>query len=155
MPTQADWLQAAKRNALDGVGIGLTVGAAFSVWVTVLRLAGGTQAFEKLGTTYPTVMASYGVGGLLVGLCYGLLTPLRRWTLGVMVTAFLCAAVAYGLIGLLTTPRERWGADVPPIAVGLGLFASLFFGLDDAWGKCKRRRAQRRGSDTSPGGGAA
>ena len=136
-----DRLRALQRNTLDGLWLGLAVALGFSAWVTFQYVRGHTRVMDELHVGYGAVIGTYFVAGLVGGTLYGALKPLRRYTLGVMVVAFICAALAYGLIGLAVEGPARWSSEVPPFALFGGTVAALFFGLDDAWGKFKRRRA--------------
>jgi hypothetical protein len=101
-------LRLLQRNLVKGVGLGLFLATGFSAWVTFLRLAFGTEAFDRLHTTYGAVVRLYYTGGLSGGILLGLLWPLRRWPLGSVLLGIIGVFPVYYGAFLLESPRAEW-----------------------------------------------
>jgi hypothetical protein len=96
------------RHALRGLGLGLFLATAFSVWITLLRVVNGTSPFERTGTPYSrTVLfyyAGFAIGGLLAGSLWSLL---RRWAVGWAVMGFVFIAPVYAMFVIVDRPAAQ------------------------------------------------
>jgi hypothetical protein len=119
-----------------GATVGLVVATVFSIWVTIVFFVSRGQAFERLGTTYGTIVGLYYAGGLAAGILIGLASPLGRFLpgaalLGVVGVFPLYSAAAFLIsqpAGLLSSHTLSTGATIS-ILVGLPLGVS--FWLDE------------------------
>jgi hypothetical protein len=97
-----------RQHLLQGVGLGLVIATGFAAWVTFLRLAFGTEPFQRLHTTYGSVVQLYYAGGVSGGILLGLFWPLRRWPLGSALLGFIGVFPFYYGAALLQSPRAEW-----------------------------------------------
>ena len=97
-----------RKNLLVGVALGLFIATGFSVFITIERVAMGTEPFERHSVTYSQLVAIYYIGFLVGGSLVGLLLPLRRWLLGQMFLGFVLLLPAYGAVVVQSAPRAEW-----------------------------------------------
>jgi len=95
-----------RSNLLKGLGLALFVATGFSAWVTFLRVAYGTTAFDRLHTTYGAVVALYYLGGLAAGVLLGVFWPLRRWLPGSALLGMLAVFPLYFGVAFTDSPRS-------------------------------------------------
>jgi hypothetical protein len=84
------------------------VATALSVWVTLLRVVSGTAPFDRLDTTYPTVVGLYYAGALAGGLVIGLAWPLRRWLFGSALLGVLGMLPLYLGVAYIESAPSQW-----------------------------------------------
>jgi MFS family permease len=97
-----------RRNVVLGIGLGLAIATAFTLWVSFLRLTAGTEPFERTGTSYSVTILVYYVGFAVGGLMVGLLAPLRKWPLGSALLGFLLMLPMYSAFVIVKAPRSEW-----------------------------------------------
>src|SRR3989442_1463332 len=95
-----------RNHLLKGLGLALFVATGFSAWVTFLRVAYGTTAFDRLHTTYGAVVALYYLGGLAAGILLGVFWPLRRWLPGSALLGMLAVFQLYFGAAFTDSPRS-------------------------------------------------
>lgn len=103
-----DSMSSRRRDILIGVGTGLGVATAFTLWVTFLRLRFGTAPFERLQASYSATVVVYYVGFALGGLIVGMLLPLRRSPAGAALLGFLFMLPMYAGFLIVNVPRAEW-----------------------------------------------
>lgn len=98
--------------------------------------------WDQIPKGLPLVIASYMLGGILGGIAFWALRPLRRNVLGWALTGFVIGTLAYGSIGLagilgyyggvnfldLTSAHEGWSL-LPTASPVLGLLAGVPGGI--------------------------
>lgn len=73
-------------------------GSVYAVWAVILRVIGGSHAFEKAGIGFPSAVAFYLIGGAFAGLLLGLCRPLLRRKVGAAITGSLIAVPLFLLM---------------------------------------------------------
>ena len=113
------------RNIAWGMKWGFSAALFFGAWITLVRLASGTQPFDDLGLSYGTAMAAYFAFGVLGGVLLGLFRPLTVTALGSAIAGWLLAFIVYAGFGaLLDTPPWEWDSFMLTVM----LLASLLVG---------------------------
>lgn len=113
-----------------GLALGLVVATGLSVWVTLLRVASGTAPFDRLDTTYPTVIGLYYASGLAGGLVIGLAWPLRRWLLGSALLGALGVLPLYlGAAFIESEPSQWLTQENLTVAVVLAIIVGVPLGI--------------------------
>lgn len=138
-------------TAMLGVGIA----------VTLVAERNPPEALQLL-LAIPVVIAGYLAAGVLGGLAFWAITPLRRWVIGWVLTGILVAgavygsvtvtaAVAYVLTGLdligFESPADAWETvrgTTPILALAAGIPGGLWYWWKDR--QVSRARARNRGS---------
>jgi hypothetical protein len=105
-------MKAASANVLHGLVLGLFLATAFSVWITLLRVANGDSLFDRTGTPFWTTVlfyyAGFSIGGVLAGSLWSLL---RRWAVGWVIMGFVFIAPVYAMFVIVNRPpAERLSA---------------------------------------------
>jgi hypothetical protein len=124
-----------KKAALIGFGVAFV----FCVWVTLIRINKGEQAFVEQGITYPGTIVMYVIAGVTSGAIIGALLPMAQSRVGAYAIGF-----AGGLpivAGILIQQRglpSRWSDEVITLAPVLVLVATIVIGSEI------RRRGVRR-----------
>src|SRR2546422_574187 len=103
-------MRTAVTNTLRGLGLGLFLATAFSVWITLLRARNGDSPFDRVGTPFWTTVLFYytgfSIGGLLAGSLWSLL---ERWAIGWVIMGCLFVAPVYAMFVIVNRPAgERW-----------------------------------------------
>ena len=120
------------RNLRSGVILGVCIATGLSVWVTLIRLGGGTGPLEERGTPYARTIVLYYVGCVFGGVLLGALLPLRRWALGSVLLGILFVLPIYSTFAfsrsLQSDSESPWripGVMIVSMLVGgiLGLYA--------------------------------
>lgn len=97
-----------KTDLGKGLALGLVEATGLSLWVTLLRLGAGTEPFDQLNTTYPSVIALYyggcAIGGLLVGLAW----PLGRSFLGSALLGMIGVLPLYMGVAFMDSGPNQW-----------------------------------------------
>ncbi|MDF1501722.1 hypothetical protein [Roseisolibacter sp. H3M3-2] len=95
-----------------GVRGGLGVAGTYALVATVMRVAGGTRAFERQGVSYPAAVISYVVLGAVAGAAIGLCRPALRHGLGrAVVSLGVGLMVATGITLVASGHPSRWDVD--------------------------------------------
>lgn len=133
VPRRTAWsrVKSVLMATLVGVAIAVVLSVLASVLIGVSALGGGgRESAEPLLSFrgWQLLVGAYLVGGVLGGLVVGLLLPLTRWPLGLMVVGIPVAALVYGVVGAAmylmgdpegpATIREALGSGL-----GIGCFA--------------------------------
>lgn len=95
-------------NVRWGLWYGIAMACGYSAIVILIFLARGPTPFVHNGVSIVSTIAVYAVGGTLGGLILGLLRPLTRHLLGVLLTAMPVSAPLWGGI-LVATRGVPWG----------------------------------------------
>ncbi len=115
------------RNVEQGVKVALIGACVLVAWTGVVRLVSGEAAFQRHGVTYPKVVLTYLVGGVVAGALAGLLAPLARWRLGGVLVGVVAALPFGGMMTYVTSGLPPWrdpGADssmIVAVLLGAGL----------------------------------
>lgn len=108
--------RAAYRRALAqeiraGVVLGVVLAGFYCLFVLGLYAFRGSRPFEANDTTVGGVIGAYVASGVLGGVAYGFMHPLRRSLPGVVLIGVMCAILAFFAIGVATSGLPtRWGA---------------------------------------------
>jgi hypothetical protein len=109
-----------KRGAVGGGVLGLII----SGFALMLYVLGGNEVFADLGVGIEDLIPFYLIGGVLAGLIFGLLSPLRRHKFGAAALGVLIALPLFsGAAFLLPEFDVRWAGSWV-LVVG----ASILFG---------------------------
>jgi hypothetical protein len=100
------------RNLRWGVLNGLAGAAAFSALLVILAILRGSTNYEQYGTTTWGIVSSYFAAGLVAGIALGILRPITKHWLGILVTAILCSICIYGAVGYAADGRLDLGMAV-------------------------------------------
>ena len=84
-----------ERNLRLCVTVGVAVATAFSVWVLLNHVVGGSRAVERSGATVPAVIMAYYATGLFGGAVVGLLLPLARKPGGTIAVGAIAGSIAF------------------------------------------------------------
>jgi hypothetical protein len=142
--TRPSHLSKAIGNLKWGVKGGVGGAAVYCLWVGLLFLIRGPEAFSRLGVSLTTVIATYLAVGVLAGAVIGLLRPLTGNDFGAFVVGYLAAVpIAAGIMICLrgwptTWPARLW--HVYPMLV-------LIFGTMVGFELSRRADELRDGQD--------
>ena len=112
------------REVASGLLGGLLFATAYCAYVLVLYALRGPAPFDRRDTTLAAVLTTYAVSGVLGGLVFGLLYPLRRSLPGQLVVSTMIATLVFLNINIARTgfPTRWTGEDWEPVFVLGGLF---------------------------------
>jgi hypothetical protein len=88
-----------------GIKWGLSAALFFSICVTIVRLASGTQPFDEVGVSYGATVMAYVLLGAVGGCMLGVLRPLVARLWGAVLTGWLLAFMVYTALAALTGDR--------------------------------------------------
>ncbi len=92
-----------------GVSAGLIMAGLYCSYVLVLYVLRGAAPFENYDITLGAVMAGYIASGLLGGVAYGLLNPLRHTLLGKLVLGVVIASLVFFAVTItMSGPPTHW-----------------------------------------------
>jgi hypothetical protein len=100
---------------------GLAFGVLLCGYATVLRVIGGTRAFDANGTSYTATLATYLVGPTLGGVVVSLLFPLTDSRLGAVLVGFIGAIPVYACAFLAVGGGDLAGVLICALGTGGGL----------------------------------
>jgi hypothetical protein len=122
--------RAAADNLQWGMKWGLSAALFFSLWVTIVRLASGTQPFDEIGVSYRDTMLAYVLLGAAGGCILGGLRPLVARLWGAVLTGWLLAFMIYSAFAALAGDRPwKWSLFM---VVAVALVALLVGGVGGA-----------------------
>jgi hypothetical protein len=108
---------------ISGIVGGVVIGGLLSLWITLIYLVAGSQAFTENETTYGAVVVVYLAGGALVGAVFGVLRPWIRGRWSAAAMGFVGGCLVFSMIGLAR-------GDHNPAAV---LISALILGAPVGW----------------------
>lgn len=138
-----------QKGTLFGLKVGLLLATVLSAWVTIVGLALGAHAFERIGLSWVQIVSLYYVALPLGGAASGAVEPLRRYAWGAMLQGFLLVLPVY--VGVVVSIGLALG-KVPSVAVGviIGLLLAAFGGSTlGLWIWIEDRQKEREGTGTS------
>jgi hypothetical protein len=97
-------------NVKWGAGYGAAFAVAYTLFVCVVALVGGTAPFREDGVSLGQIVGLYFVSGILVGGVVGIMRPLTGRRLGAAFVGFVAALPLFAV--MLTTQRHdplAWG----------------------------------------------
>jgi hypothetical protein len=114
------------RDLMDGVGRGLFTATAFSVIALVILSLSGSARNEPQAVSPGHIVLFYYCAGVLGGIVFGLLRPMRTQYLGKLLTAYLILFLVYGGGTAAFLPFMNASSDRPvPLRSILFLWAGL------------------------------
>ena len=117
------------RNLTWGIRWGLAFGIAYSIWAGILYLVRGSRIFEKIGLTFPVVVAFYVAGGVFSGFLLGLLRPLLGRRIGAVLVGALIAVPVLAGTQVLLVGFHRPDLVEVLIVGGVGIFTGMLSGF--------------------------
>lgn len=87
-----------QRRVVVGIRAGLSVAGLLSLWVFVVWAVQGGGTFAFLGTTLPTVIGIYFIGGAITGGLVGALLPMTQRVLGAGIVGVIAGIPTAALI---------------------------------------------------------
>jgi hypothetical protein len=125
-------LRSAERSARNRIGRYAAWGAAYGIALTVIAAivmglaASSSQPRPSDLPALDTLAMAYCGGGILAGALTGLLLPLARWPLGVMLLGILGATGGYTAVGIAV---DGWSLETLGIGLSIGVFVGAAFGF--------------------------
>jgi hypothetical protein len=104
-------------NIRWGLGWGLAMAAAFSIYVIILSFSRGSFYFEQYDTSAWTIVGAYVVAGSVAGVLAGLLRGLKLRRSSVVGSGVVIGIVVYGIIGIVMIGL-RWSSIIPALIAG-------------------------------------
>jgi hypothetical protein len=102
---QLPWNPNVTKCVLHGVGSG----AIFAIWVVVVYLFRGEEAFQRIRINVGLLAAFYVLGGAFGGLVVGIAWPILRWRVGAYATSlFVAFLLSFALSVLLWGTPLDW-----------------------------------------------
>lgn len=125
------------RQIVDDVLLGILFSGGFALvlclWVTLIFVVAGEEPFESNSTTWGTVVGVYLLGGIIVGVLWGIAKPWIRNRVGSAVFGFFAAVPIFLAIALTTGGFDLLGVVVCSALLGPALgwrFWGIFEGSD-------------------------
>ena len=124
-------------NLKKGTAGGLAVASVYCIWITVIYLTKGEDAFERQGLTFRSLLLVYLAGGGLAGGVVGACRPWAKSTIGSRIIAVIAMLpLIFGLEVLIAGNPSRWAKGEGLIVVGLAtafgwFMADSLFGRED------------------------
>ena len=119
---RSSYWQALAQEIRAGVLLGLVLAGFYCLFALGIYAFRGSRPFEANDVTLGGVLGAYLASGVLGGVAYGFMHPLRRSLLGAMLIGVMCATLAFFAIGVATSGLPtRWGAREWEGVVVLGL----------------------------------
>jgi hypothetical protein len=114
--------QALAQELRAGLLLGLVLAGFYCLFALGIYAFRGSRPFEANDATLGSVLGAYLASGVLGGLAYGFMHPLRRSLLGVMLIGIVCATLAFFAIVVATSGLPtRWSTREWENVVVLGL----------------------------------
>ena len=122
-----------------GVLLGLLTAALFCIWITIVRLTSGEQAFTRLGITYAGTMVTYVLMGMASGAIIGALMRFTDSRVGAYLVGFLGGTpIILGIMLQQAGLPRHWAPEDFTLAPVLSLVATLAIGSE-----IQRRRSSK------------
>ena len=127
-----------KSNVLQGVGVGAVMATLYSLFVLVVFLVSGSDAFDKYETSLPIVVVTYYASGILGGATIGAFLPMAKHFLGRIVLGIIGGLIVFFCIVMaMEGPFWNWSStDWETVAfagVVMGGIAGAFWRRATGW----------------------
>ena len=118
---RSPYWQALPKELRAGLLIGLVLAGFYCLFALALYAFRGSRPFEANDATLGSVLGAYLASGVLGGVAYGFMHPLRRSLLGVMVIGIVCAMLTFfAIAGATSGLPARWSTREWESVVVLG-----------------------------------